>query len=401
MRTYLQTHPWLTFKLDLRDASYKLWMLIGEACSKAEHLIGIPLLPHVAQELHTLFLVKGVVATTQIEGNSLTVDQVQQLLEGTLELPPSKEYLGQEVRNIVEACNLIGNHVFLRKQTSLSLADILRYNSLVLKDLPVPDHVVPGKIRNYTVGVGNYRGAPAEECELLLEELCDFLNRDFGSAHLSKQALGILKAILAHVYIAWIHPFGDGNGRTARLIEFQILLAAGIPSTAAHLFSNHYNITRSEYYRQLEQASISGGDLLPFIEYALQGFVDGLQEQIRLVKHQQLFVHWINYIHDSFRDKESDTDIRRRRLIIDLSDQVDPVSTPNIRHISPRIAEAYADKTDKTVKRDLAVLKTMQLVTRTSKGYEASIHRMWAFIPRLLDDEQMSPNGQMELALDR
>jgi Fic/DOC family len=39
----------------------------------------------------------------------------------------------------------------------------------------------------------------------------------------------LVKAILAHLYIAWIHPFGDGNGRAARLMELRILLEAGVP----------------------------------------------------------------------------------------------------------------------------------------------------------------------------
>jgi len=82
----------------------------------------------------------------------------------------------------------------------------------------------------------------------------------------------------------WIHPFGDGNGRTARLVEFQILLQAGIPSPAAHLLSNHYKQTRTEYYRQLATASRSGGNILPFIEYAVGGFVDGLKEQLALIR---------------------------------------------------------------------------------------------------------------------
>lgn len=54
----------------------------------------------------------------------------------------------------------------------------------------------------------------------------------------------IFKAVVAHLYLAWIHPVGDGNGRTARLVEFQILLSSGVPSPAAHLLSNHYNQTR-------------------------------------------------------------------------------------------------------------------------------------------------------------
>jgi Fic family protein len=62
--------------------------------------------------------------------------------------------------------------------------------------------------------------------------------------------MALMKAILTHLYIAWIHPFGDGNGRTARLAELQILLAAGMPMPASHLLSNHYNTTRTDLYRQ-------------------------------------------------------------------------------------------------------------------------------------------------------
>ncbi len=58
-----------------------------------------------------------------------------------------------------------------------------------------------------------------------------------------------LSAILAHLYIAWIHPFGNGNGRLARLIEVQILSESGVvPLVATNLLSDHYNKTRSAYY---------------------------------------------------------------------------------------------------------------------------------------------------------
>jgi hypothetical protein len=54
----------------------------------------------------------------------------------------------------------------------------------------------------------------------------------------------LIAAVVAHVYFEWIHPFGDGNGRTGRLIELKLLLEAGVPQPAAHLLSNHYNATR-------------------------------------------------------------------------------------------------------------------------------------------------------------
>ena len=131
------------------------------------------------------------------------------------------------------------------------------------------EDVVPGAIRRHSVTVGRYLGAPAEDCRYLLERLCTWLEAtDFAPQPGVELVYAILKAIVAHVYLASIHPFGDGNGRTARVMEFQILMVAGVPTPAAHLRSNHYEETRAEYYRQLDAASRSGGDLIPFIESA-------------------------------------------------------------------------------------------------------------------------------------
>jgi hypothetical protein len=118
-------------------------MLLGEAQSKCEHVAGVPLLPGVAEHLHQVFLAKGVLATTAIEGNTLTEEEVLRRLEGKLELPPSKQYLGQEIDNIVEACNRIANQIFTDASTALNVEDIKEYNRLVLKRLPLNEDVVP------------------------------------------------------------------------------------------------------------------------------------------------------------------------------------------------------------------------------------------------------------------
>ena len=75
-QAYLRTHPWLTFKIDLNDAPYPIWMLLAEAQSKSQYVAGIPLLPAVADRLHRLYLAKGVLATAAIEGNTLTEQEV-------------------------------------------------------------------------------------------------------------------------------------------------------------------------------------------------------------------------------------------------------------------------------------------------------------------------------------
>ena len=80
-RTYEDTHPWLKFVLDLKTAHYKSWMNLGAAQSKCEHVANTMLPPEVAQELFVMYLAKGVRATTAIEGNTLTEEQVRVALQ--------------------------------------------------------------------------------------------------------------------------------------------------------------------------------------------------------------------------------------------------------------------------------------------------------------------------------
>ncbi len=388
-RTYQETHPWITFQLDLRRIDYTLWFKLGEVQAKCEHLAGVPLLPDVEEYLHQVYLAKGALATTAIEGNTLSEEDALGLVRGELDLPPSKEYLGKEIRNIVKACNNIPEGILSGELAELTVDRIIELNALVLHDLPIKDDVSPGIIREHDVGVGRYRGALHQDCEYLLQRLCNWLSvESFLWIEELRIASGVLKAIVAHLYLAWIHPFGDGNGRTGRLVEFQLLLLSGVPTTAAHLLSIHYNQTRTEYYRQLDRASKSGGDVLPFIQYALQGLNDGLDEQLQTIRAQQFHVFWMNHVHNSFRQKVSATDLRRRQLVVDLSEKTEPVPIVQLRYISPRTAEAYAGKTDNTIRRDVNVLEKMDLIRRSYEGVEINIELMAAFLSPVIASEE-------------
>jgi hypothetical protein len=99
-RKFSESHPWLTFNLNsLQQAGPMFWMLMGEAQSKIEHIAGTPLRPNVSEELHKLFPAKGAAATTAIEGNPLTEEQVRASLDKLFIAPPSQEYIQQEVNN--------------------------------------------------------------------------------------------------------------------------------------------------------------------------------------------------------------------------------------------------------------------------------------------------------------
>jgi Fic family protein len=384
MRTFEQTHPWISYRVDFSKAGPELWLDLGEAASKCEHIARVPLKPETALKLHQLYLAKGANATTAIEGNTLSEAEVLKAVEGKLEVPKSKEYLKQEVDNVIRVCDSIAEELKNGTLSPLTLEIIKRYNGEVLKDLP-KEHKeeVPGEIRKYSVLVGNvYRGAPDGECEYLLNRLCEWLDGpDFQPLPGRELIYAIIKSIIAHLYLAWIHPFGNGNGRTARLLEFHILLKAGVPSPAAHLLSNHYNQTREEYYRQLNQASKSGGDIMPFLRYAVQGLVDGLKGQLNYIWNQQWHLAWENYVHDLFRAKSGATNKRQRDLALDLGIAADWVEISNIPEFTPRLAKAYAGKTSKTVQRDLNMLASHHLVHRDGRKIKANRELILAFLP--------------------
>lgn len=365
----LHSHPWINFRLDLRGVPFKTWINLGECMSKCEHIAGTPLRPGVREELHYLYLAKGVQATTAIEGNTLTVEEVRQRIENKLTVPPSREYLAQEVDNIVTACNLIGRRVLDGEDPPLSRILMGEYNSIVLDKLPLPEHVTPGQLRKDVVGVGTYRAPSPETVPLLMDRLCEWLNGpDFQDPQLDPVILSIIKAVITHLYFVWIHPFGDGNGRTARLLEFDILLRSGFPSPAAHLLSNHYNATRSEYYQQLDAAG-KKQDPSGFIAYAVEGFRDGLREQLKAITEQVRDVVWRSCVHERFRGLETRVATRQRHLVLDLSLHGEPVSASEIPTLTSRLRKEYARKTDRTLGRDLAALIKMDLLVSEKGKY--------------------------------
>lgn len=382
-RKFQKTHPWLRFAVSLTKAPPAFWIALGECQSKCEHISGVPIRPDVAKRLHQVYLAKGAWGTTAIEGNTLLEEEVLRHVQGKLEVPPEKEYLKQEIDNIVEEANRMIDKIVNHDPLVLSLERIKEINRVVLKDLVVEDGVKPGVVRRYSVGVMGYRGAPYEDCEHLLSRLCDWLNGpDFEPrSGLGRIHMAILKAIIAHLYIEWIHAFGDGNGRTGRLLEVQILLAAGVPSPACHLLSNHYNLSRKEYLKELKVASESGGNTIPFMTYALNGFLEGLKEQLAHIRKLQMEFAWLNYVHDYFRNQPTKAAQRQKTLLLDIFEKVDPVRISEIDQISPRVAKAYAGLHPRTPFRDVEALQEKGLLLREGKTVRANRDLVAGFLP--------------------
>ena len=278
--------------------------------------------------------------------------------------------MGIEVQNILLSYQEITARIYAAESLPLNAAWIKRLNAMVLARLELGADIAPGEIRSIEVGVGRYRCPPAADCERLLARLCEWLDKmNHPQLNAPTLALPILKAIIAHLYLVWIHPFGDGNGRTARLLEHHIMLDGGVPETATHLLSDFYNETRSNYYRRLEASSSAPNGVTEFLLYALQGFADELSEQIEYMLARVWRDMWAGYIRAQFQGRHSAAAQRRMRLAHSLPPT--PVHRSQIPTLTPDLTQAYSSKTAQTLTRDLNALKRMGLIEQTSAGVRA------------------------------
>ena len=390
-REYERTHPWITFRFDREEIGPRLSGLLGQAVVRWEQAAEAVLPPEARQELDALALVRGARATTAIEGNTLSEAEVRAQIERRRELPASRRHLGREVDNVVAVFRELTEAARPGRTPPLTTDRICEWNGRILDGLRAQLHpeVVPGQIREHRVVVGRYRGAPPEDCRHLLDRMCEWIAPDreipVGDRAQNRVAGAIVRALLAHLYLAWIHPFGDGNGRTARLVEFRILTAAGAPPAVAHLLADHCWRTRPEYYFQLDRSSRAGsggGDALGFLTYAVEGFLNRLARLRIEIERRQSRIVWEHLSRDRARDSGSAASARRRaEIALRLAGRQEPTPRGAVPRLGAALARMLAGKTTKTLTRDLNWLIEAGLVERTPDGYRARLEILQGFRP--------------------
>lgn len=375
-------YPHIAFQNNWK-LSDKTWYKLGQCKSIIKAISNAPMKPDYRKQLLQISLLKGAQATTAIEGNTLSLIEIKEIQQG-ISVPPSKEYQEIEVKNILDSFNEILKEVALQKKDELiSESLILRFHKMVGKNLGDSFIAIPGQYRKNNVVVGTYRPPEYADVENLMKQFCEWLKRDFkypsGKESFSDS---VIEAIVAHVYITWIHPFGDGNGRTARLIEFYILLRAGLPDIASHVLSNFYNETRSEYYRQLDK-SIREKNLSGFIEYAIRGFRDELLKVLNIIQENHFSILWTNYIYERFKDiKYGSVSVFKRRRELILKMPTDKwLTQKEISESSPDLMRMYLTKSNLFLKRDLIELEKLNLVVSNENKYRANAELLLSSIP--------------------
>jgi Fic family protein len=145
----------------------------------------------------------------------------------------------------------------------------------------------PGNLRRGWVGVRNsqtgevvHEGAPREGLEALLRELVDYMNVDDGTP-------AELKAAMAHLNLTMIHPFSDGNGRTARCLQTAVLAKQGIVAPEFSSIEEYIGRHQQAYYDVL--AEVGGGkwqpqrDCRPWVRFCLTGHYQQAQTLLRRI----------------------------------------------------------------------------------------------------------------------
>ena len=234
-----------------------------EACRK------VAALPTAAlTKLTERAIVAAAHGSAAIENNPLSVTTCENMFRCSA--PPD----GTETQAVRELRNTLDGYVRLadRGPLPVTVETVCATNSGLLDGATHDPAITPGQIRDYPVRVGGYYPPQGQYCEPLLAELSRWLESStWHASGAARFANGALCAIVAHLYVGWIHPFGDGNGRTSRLVEASLLIGrAGAPAPVAMAMSAFYWQNREAYYAAWRAADRSG-TVTEFAAYAVNG----------------------------------------------------------------------------------------------------------------------------------
>lgn len=188
----------------------------------------LPILPALSSSIEPDIMYSSISGTAAIEGNPIPESDVRRLAEGEdIDKYTSKDK--QEIKNLIKVYDLLSELNYPSSSSTLPEELVQRFHELVTIDIP-DKHNKPGKYRDGVVYVGNKTHGEIytppkiiEDVQNLMKIFIEWINSDSV-----KELSPFLRASLAHYYFCIIHPFWDGNGRTARLLEAYILESAGI-----------------------------------------------------------------------------------------------------------------------------------------------------------------------------
>lgn len=238
------------------------------------------LIPKWESQLKREALLRNTHSSTAIEGNKLTFEQVKDLSQGKKVLAPNKDK--QEVLNYIKALEKIPTLV---RNGKITIEILLKIHCLISykvlhnsndcgafrnRQVYVGKHVFDGTGFHYQVV---YTPPQTRKVPKLVQEFLDWLN------DVKIKAINpVLLAGICHYEIARIHPFIDGNGRTARLFATLILYLRGFDHRRIFALDDYYDRDRPSYYAALATVDKKTRDLTKWLEYFTEGVAFSVNE---------------------------------------------------------------------------------------------------------------------------
>ena len=225
------------------------------------------------------------------------------------------------------------------------------------------DHCPPGQIRsadnNVTFGIPPHRGAEGgEECTKAFEKLSEAIQREF------RHHDPLIQALALHYHFAAIHPFLDGNGRTARALEALVLQRSGLRDALFIAMSNYYYDEKKTYLETLGQVRAQTHDLTPFLLFGLKGIAiqcGRLFEVIRTNIAKEMFRNLMYDLFDRLQTPKKRVIAMRQIEILKLLLKIDTVEWPEFSRMAAGIHRTLS-KPEMALVRDINYLRELGAV---------------------------------------
>ncbi|MFZ2411145.1 MAG: Fic family protein [Candidatus Methanoperedens sp.] len=258
--------------------THKIVNNLVEIASAREAVLNSYLVPKWEVSLRRDALIRAAHASTAIEGNPLTLEEVSRLAQGRKVMATRKAE--QEVLNYLKVLENIEKY---QEQGKITGKIILKLHKDVTKEtLEAPEH--EGRYRELQVYVGNritgkviFMPPPPGEVPELMNEFIEWVNST-DSHNLDP----VIVAGLSHYEFVRIHPFVDGNGRTARALATLILNLRDFDIKKFFALDDYYDSDRTAYYNALKSVDQKTLDLTQWLEY----FTDGVLLSISKIKEK-------------------------------------------------------------------------------------------------------------------
>src|SRR5574343_378669 len=237
----------------------------------------------VFHQLKTIFHMLESLGSARIEGNHTTLADY---IESKIESPANPGDQIQEVANIERAMDYVEESI--QASGHISETFIRELHQLTVNGLLREGDGTPGQYRTGNVQIIGAEHLPPDGpmVPMLMQELADFINRDDPPKY------DLLKMAIVHHRFCWIHPFGNGNGRTVRLLSYAMLIKYGFNVQAGGRVLNPTAVfcnDRSAYYAMLSRADTATDDgLADWCLYVLSGIKDELQKVDKITHYDYL-----------------------------------------------------------------------------------------------------------------